>query len=213
MQRVLNSPTATPEQQDAKNFLAMTSLDSDDKTPSSSDADVDRTLATNKDYVPALMARAASEMRKGEGKAAATIYTEVLQRWPDFAPAQKRLAAIYAADPATADKGYELGNKARRVLPDDPALAKTLGILSFQRKEYARAVQLLQESDRKAPLDGRSLFYLGASHLQLGHKTEAKQALERAISAGPENPLATEARKALAELEKASPEPGGVGKP
>jgi tetratricopeptide (TPR) repeat protein len=213
MQRVANAPAATPEQQDARDFLALTQLDSDDKDPSPSENDVNTALAANNGYVPALMARAAIQMRKGDAKAAVAIYTSVLQQWPDFAPAQKRLAAIYAGDPATADKGYELANKARRILPDDPVLEKTTGILSFQRKDYARSAQLLQESDQKAPLDPLSLFYLGMSRLQLGQKPEGKETLERALAAGIQDPFAQQAKQKLAELEKASPAPSSVGKP
>jgi Flp pilus assembly protein TadD, contains TPR repeats len=60
-------------------------------------------------------------------------------------------------------------------MPDDPDLAKTLGVLSFQRKEYSRAIQLLQQSESKKPLDGKSLFALGMAHFQLGHKSDAKK--------------------------------------
>ena len=53
---------------------------------------------------------------------------------------------------------YDLVTKARKTLPEDPELAAFLGHLSYQRKEYARAVQLLQESSRKKPLTARSLL-------------------------------------------------------
>src|SRR2546423_6968422 len=104
------------------------------------------------------MAKAAIRLQKGETAEASTIYSNVRQKWPDFTPAQKRLASMYVNEPANAGKAYELANKARRTLNDDPALAKTLGALCFQRKEYARAVQLLQESQAKKALDGKSLF-------------------------------------------------------
>jgi len=205
MQRVIDKPNATNQQPDAKRFLAMIQLDSDDKDPTPSDGEVNKILATDPNYVPASMARADIELRRGDAKSAATIYTGILQKFPDFAPAQKRLAAIYAEDPANLDRGYELASKARRTLPDDPVLASTLGTLSYGRKEYARAVQLLEDTDRKKPLDGKSLFYLGMAHLQLGHRAEGKQALERALSGGLPGALAAQAKGKIAELEKTSP--------
>src|SRR5437764_13317258 len=130
-------------------FLSMTALDSSDAVPANAESEVTKALAEQPDYTPALMAKAAIRLQKGNTAEASTIYSTVLQKWPDFAPAQKRLAAIYANDPSNANKAYEFANKAHRVMPDDPELARTLGVLSFQRKEYSRAIQLLQESESK----------------------------------------------------------------
>ena len=205
MQSVANKPNASTEQSDSKRFLDMLQLDSDEKDPTQSESEVNQLLAADPSYVPALMARADIQLRRGDTKSAASICNGILEKLPDFAPAQKRLAAIYAGDPANADKAYELANKARRTLPDDFGLAITLGRLNFQRKEYARAVQLLDEAARKKPLDGESLFSLGMAHLQLGHKKEGREALDRALAAGlPEN-LGSQAKARIAELEKAPP--------
>jgi tetratricopeptide (TPR) repeat protein len=205
MQRIANMAGAGKEQQDAQRFLAMTELDLDGKDPTSSESEVASVLIVDPNYVPALMARADIQLWRGDPKSADTIFNQVLQRYPDFAPAQKRLAAIYADDPANAEKGYGLATKARRTLPDDPVLAIALGKLSFQRKDYAKAVQLLQQADRKAPLngksplDGRSLFYLGMGQMQLGHKAEGREILRRALTAGISDSMAQEARQKIAE--------------
>jgi uncharacterized protein HemY len=122
-----------------------------------------------------------------------------LQRFPDFAPAQKHLAALYLEEPATLDKAYDLAVKARKALPDDPELARTLGEINFQKKEYGRALQLLQESARATPLDAKGSYYLGASQLQLNQKPQATEALERALAAGLQEPFASEAKRLLAE--------------
>jgi tetratricopeptide (TPR) repeat protein len=78
-------------------------------------------------------------------------------------------------------------------------LARTLGEISFQKKDYERALQLLQESGRKNPLDAKGLYYLGMSHLQLKQEPQAKEALERALATGLQEPLASEAKRLLAE--------------
>jgi tetratricopeptide (TPR) repeat protein len=205
IQRIANVAGADKGQQDAQRFLAMTELDSDGKDPTSSEKEVTSVLAADPNYVPALMARGDIQLRRGDVKSADTIFNQVLQRYPDFAPAQKRLAAIYADDPANVEKGFALATKARRALPDDPALAVALGKLSFQRKDYAKAVQLLQQADRKAPLDGKStldgksLFYFGMAQMQLGHKVEGRQILGRALSTGISGSMAQEARQKIAD--------------
>jgi Flp pilus assembly protein TadD len=202
MQRVANAPATSAATTDAKTFLSLTALDSEEKIPSGSESEINKALATDPNYTPALMAKAAIQLQNGDSAGATAIYNSILQRLADFAPAQKRLAAIYVTDPANAGKAYELATKARRSLGDDPDLARTLGTLSFQRREYARAVQFFQESEAKKPLEGKSLFMLGMAHLQLGHKTEAKKILDRALTAGIPDDLAKQAKDAILELDK-----------
>ena len=47
----------------------------------------------------------------------AAIYTEVLRRFPDFAPAQKQLASLYLETPDKRAEAYDLAVKARQALP------------------------------------------------------------------------------------------------
>jgi tetratricopeptide (TPR) repeat protein len=203
MRRVANGPAATASQRaEGALFLSLIALDSGDAIPADAENEVTKALAAQPDYVPALMAKAAIRMQKGDAAEASPIYNSILQKWPDFAPAQKRLASIYTNDGANASKAYELANKARRSLADDPDLAKTLGVLSFQRKEYARAVQFFQEIEAKKPLEGKSLFMLGMAHLQLGHKAEAKKILDRALASGIPDDLVKQAKDAIAELDR-----------
>jgi Flp pilus assembly protein TadD len=148
------------------------------------------------------MAQAALDAQRGQAKSATEIYGDVLRRWPDFAPAQKRLATLYAQDPSTVAAAYDLATKARKTLTDDPELAELLGRLSYEKKEYPRAIQLFQESARKRPLDADSLFYLGMAQLQASQKTEARGALDQALAGGLQEPLASEAKRALADLQQ-----------
>jgi tetratricopeptide (TPR) repeat protein len=202
MRRVANGPPAAPEKGEAALFLAMAALDSGEAVPQSAETEVTKALAAQPDYVPALMAKAAIGLQKGDTAEASRIYSSILQKWPDFAPAQKRLASIYANEPANTGKAYDLASKARRSLVDDPDLARISGVLSFQRKEYARAVQFFQESEAKKPLEGKSLFMLGMAHLQLGHKAEAKKILDRAVASGLPDDLAKQAKDAMVELDR-----------
>jgi len=152
--------------------------------------------------VPALMAQAALQAQHGQVKPAIETYTHILRRFPDFAPAQKHLASLYAQDPSTVALAYDLATKALKTLPDDPELAELLGRLSYEKKEYQRAIQLLHESARKRPLDADSLFYLGMSQLQTRQKAEAQGILNQALTAGLQDPMAAEAKRALADLQR-----------
>jgi tetratricopeptide (TPR) repeat protein len=201
MQKVLAGGTGVSQAADARKFLALTAVGENAKELTA-ESDVQKELKANPEYVPALMAQAALDAQRGEVKPATEIYRDVLRRFPDFAPAQKRLAALYAQEPSTVPAAYDLATKARKAMPDDPELAELLGRLSYEKREYPRAIQLLQESARKRPLDADSLFYLGMSQLQARQKAEAQGILNQALVAGLHEPLATEAKRALADLKQ-----------
>jgi uncharacterized protein HemY len=202
MQKALTNNPDPTQAADAKKFLAFTALDENPKELMAAEIDVQKELKSNPEYVPALMAQAALLTQRGQIKPATEMYNDILGRLPDFAPAQKRLATLYAQDPSKVPAAYDLATKARKTLPDDPELSELLGQLSYDKKEYPRAIQLFQESARKRPLNANSLFYLGMSQLQASQKAEARGVLNQALVAGLEEPLATEAKRALADIQK-----------
>ena len=199
MQSVLTSGPSSPQSTDAKTFLSMTAL-SADGTGVPSEAEIDAALSTDPNYVPALAARAAIQVKRGDAAGAEATYRQVLQRFPDFAPAQRDLAAILVNDPTKRDAAYDLATKARRAIPGDPLISIVLGRVSYERKDFGRAIQLFQESARERPLDARSLYYLGMAHAQAKHTAEAKETLNRALQAGLSDAEASEAKRALADI-------------
>ena len=202
MQKVLANNPDSAQAADARRFLTFTAFDGNSKELTAAESEIQKELKSNPEYVPVLMAHAALLAQRGELKPASDIYRDVLRRLPDFAPAQKRLAALQAQDPSTVAVAYELATKARKTLPDDPELAELLGQLSYEKKEYPRAVQLFQESAQKRPLDANALFYLGMSQLQARQKAEAQGALNQALVAGLQEPRASEAKHALADMQR-----------
>ena len=199
MERCLKAAPDAAQSEDAKRFLAMTALEQPSADVVASETEVRKTLEKQPDYVPALMAQGAIQLQRNDAKSATGIYAQVLNRYPDFAPAQKRLAAIYAERPDDLAKAYDLAIKARKALPDDPELARTLAEVNFKRKEFPYAIQLFQESAGKQPLPPKDLFYLGMAQLQTKQDTEGRETLERALAAGLQDPLAQEAKQRLAE--------------
>jgi tetratricopeptide (TPR) repeat protein len=202
MQRVLTAGAESSQVADARKFLAFTALDENPKELIAGESQVQSELKSNPEYVPALMAQATLLAQRDQVKAASEIYSNILQRLPDFAPAQKRLATLYAQDSSTVAAAYDIATKARKTLPDDAQLAELLGRLSYEKKEYPRAIQLLQESARKRPLDADSLFCLGMSQLQTRQKAEAQGILNQALVSGLRDPHAAEAKRALADLQR-----------
>jgi tetratricopeptide (TPR) repeat protein len=202
MQRVLQTAPASVQAEDARSFLAMTDLEEHPSDRPETAGQIAKILSGTPDYVPALMAQAGLQMRNGETKAAVGAYTSVLRRFPDFFPAQKRLAAFYLKDPATLDMAHDLAAKAHKTLPHDPELCQILGEISYRRKEYPYAIQLLQESAGKRPLDAQSLYCLGMSLRETGEKVKSRDVLQQALKAGLSAPLSAEVTQILAKSEK-----------
>lgn len=199
MRRVLEANPNPGEAEDARFFLAMTMLEQNPERLPTSEPEIERILATDSTYAPALMARARLLVQRGNAKSAATVYNDILRHYPDFAPAQKHLAALYLEDPARQADAYNLALKARNTLPDDPELAQIVAVITYQRKEYTHALQLLQENARKKPLDAKSRYYLGMCQLETTQSSQGRKSLEQALAAGLQEPFATEAKRVLAE--------------
>ncbi len=185
---------------DAKSFLLLTSLEQGPADLSALTAEADKVLQTDSKNVPALMVQAEARRQSHDDKGAEEIYNKVLQQYPDFTPAEKNLAMLYARDPAFLSKAYDLAVNARKKLPDDVDLMQTMGEISYKRKDFNYALQLLNDRARKKPLDAEGLFYLGMSNLQLKKTASARDALQRALQAGLTDPAAAEAKRALAQL-------------
>jgi len=202
MEQVTKLAPASAMARDAKTWLDMMALASAASTRSDAAATISAALKANPDYMPAKVAEGALAARTGDVARAIQVYEQVLTRLPDFAPAQKALAALYALQPATLDKASDLGQKARKTLPNDPDLTRTLAEISFQRKDYGRALSLLEESARTAPLDANHLYYMGICSLQTKDTVQAREALTHALETGLKDPFAADARRALQTIQK-----------
>jgi tetratricopeptide (TPR) repeat protein len=198
MERFLGLSPQGPEAEEAKRFLRVVSLEEPSAEAVAAEPEVLAMLQAQPDDVPALMAQAAIQRQRGDAKSAAATYSRVLQNYPDFAPAQKQLAGIYADNPDDLAKAHELATKARRSLPEDADLARTLGEINFQRKDFAGAVQMFQQSARRTPLPPKQLYHLGLAQLETRREADGRQTIERAITEGLEAPLVEEAKRRLA---------------
>ena len=128
------------------------------------------------------------------------MFDAVLKKYPQFMPAKRVLALLYANDPEREKTAYEYALAVREVFSNDPALAKALGKLNHNRKDYRAAIRFCQEALRAYPTDAEALYFLGHSHALLKEKVPAKEALQKALASGLKEPLAAEARKVLLTL-------------
>lgn len=198
----LQSAQATADQpvlaNAAKRFLFLLGCYDNPQMSPNVEAQVNDGLKADANDVPALMVRGRLEAERGMVKEATQDFEKVLTRFPQFSPAQRVLAIIYSNDPAREKNALDLALKARESMPNDAVLAKTLGKIYHNRKEYQRALLPLQDCLRGTPSDAEALYYLGSSYFQLKDKAKAKTALQQALDAKLSGKLAEEAKRLLA---------------
>jgi tetratricopeptide (TPR) repeat protein len=183
----------------ARRFLEMTEL-SNNPTVSAIER-VEQLLQTEPDHVPALMALGAIDEQRADAAAAGAAYEKALKRFPDFSPAKLRLAILGAAKIGFDEKAYDWAQQARTTYPDDPDLAKALGVLLYRKGgEPGRVVNLLKQSAVTRTNDAELLYYLGMAQLQSKDLAGSRQSLQKAIAAGLPPPLSAEAGKTLSGL-------------
>jgi len=155
---------------------------------------------------PAALARLAEiQQRDGAVDQAVKTYEKLIADDPQYAPATRQLALLYGQLSTDSAKAYELVTKARQAYPDDPDIAKTLGILNYRRGLYPQAVELLKQAIAKRKDDPELLYYLGEVHRHLKQYTECKSELERALTLNLSPGLANDAKRALADCSEPAP--------
>jgi tetratricopeptide (TPR) repeat protein len=164
-------------------------------------AHAEELLRRQPDYVPALMVNALAKERTSDFAAARDIYERILKQMPFFTPANRKLALLYFQPLPDPQKAYAHATKAREAFPRDAQVARTLGILEYQRGEFSRAAQLLAESSQTLQTDAEVIYYLGAARYKLKQPKESKEHLTKALAMAPNSAFAIEAKRLLRELQ------------
>jgi tetratricopeptide (TPR) repeat protein len=199
MQTALGTPFGRSEE--ARRFIAMLTAARGPSISEQTAAQAESILKAEPNYAPALMVSGMDQETRGNYKQAAQSYEKVLARFPLFAPATRNLAILCFVRLGDDTKAYDLATKARQTYRDDPAIARTLGILAYRRQDYPKAVQFLKEAAQKQSDDAEALYYLGLAQYQLKARTECKSALQKALALKTIQPkMADDARRLLAEL-------------
>ena len=85
-------------------------------------------------------------------------------------------------------------------MPDDLALAKTLGILAYGQQQYDTSIFSLQRCAEKSGKDGEVDYFLGMDYYKLKRRNDSKLALKRALDLGLAENLASQAQATIREL-------------
>ena len=198
------APSDPAQATDSKDFLALT--DPAAAAGTATPALLEKMLAANPSYVPALMVRATLQEKAGQSPAPS--YTKALEVFPQFDPARLALARVYLDDPKQLETAEKLANDARERLKDDPDLSGILATINFRKGQFDYAAQLLTELSAKRLLTGGELFALGMSQAATKRSNEACQTLTKALNTKLPQADATTAKTTLDKLEKSAANDG-----
>lgn len=159
-------------------------------------------FAAKNNSTAALMRSGMIQTKLKQFEAARDAYERLLTIEPNFGPALNNLASIYSEQLQQPTKAYQLAERARRVLPNDPYTADTLGWIYFKKGLYHSALPLLEEGAAKLAAEPEPQFHLGMALSVLGRREDAMLALQRAARATRDFPDKEEARRRLDQLAK-----------
>jgi tetratricopeptide (TPR) repeat protein len=201
MQTVVQTLKTGTGVQPAHQFVRLVEALIQPNTAPAAAAEVRQVLQADPTHLPALAVSGLLHEQQNNFKAAQQVYEFILARYPNFTPANLRLALLFAGPLADDQKAQDHGAKARVAYPNDAELARALGLVAYRRADYTRAVTLLNQSALKRTNDAELFFYLGMAHLQLKQTKQSKQALTQALALAPNAKFAAEAKQALAKLQ------------
>lgn len=189
-----------PQAREARQMVELIQVANAPAKSSVVSAQVAGILKSRPDYLPALEASVAIKKSQGDPATAAQTCEKILDRYPDFTPAIKQLAQLYAGDPAKIDRAYALAVEAREAYPGDPAVAKTLGMILVEKGDFNRALNLLKQS-AETSTDAETFYYLGTTQFKLNQRADSKASLQRALDLNLTGKQAQSARQMLQLLD------------
>ncbi len=139
-------------------------------------------VSKNPEDISALMIMCGIYEYEKQFENARYTYEKILKANPNFPPALNNLAYLYSEIFGQHDDAYEYANRARQLLPHDPAIADTLGWILFKRGDIEWARSLIQESAEKLSDNAEVRYHLGMTFYMLGDETAAKEQFEKALS-------------------------------
>ncbi len=200
MKTALQSGAAFKGSVEGAQFVQMVDLAADPRQAVQTRATIEQYLEAHPGEPTALMASAAVHEGMGDKDSAKKEYEKVLTTLPDFTPAKRNLAIIFAASGEDDQTAFDLAVKAHAAFPDDVAVAEALGVINYRRADYFNAKNLLADALAQRGDDPELNYYFGMTEMNLKETQAAKKALQKALDGKLGAQHSAEARQALEKL-------------
>ena len=206
LEKAVNASADFMGKDDARRRLAILTIDPGLSSSTDARPQLENFLRENPNDPIALFRLARVQQQEGAVQQAISTYEKILTSNANFSPALRQLAVLYGSNaPPDLTKAFEISTRARQAFPDDPEIAKTLGILAYRRRFFPQAAEQLKSAAAKRDDDPELLYYLGETYNQLNQPTECQQAMEKALNLNLSAKLADDANRVRAACAEKSP--------
>lgn len=142
--------------------------------------------------------------------AARDTYEKALVLQPQAGLVLNNLIYLYAEDLNQLDKAFELANKNKTFLLNDPSAADTVAWVLFKKGEYEQAAAVLKDCAAKMPNEAEVQYHLGMALYMMANEAPARAALTRALELKKDFRGRKEAETCLAFLNTDSSQAGAI---
>ncbi len=128
-------------------------------------------------------ALANAQEKAGDADGAVRTMQSLLARDPDDADAMNYVAYTWAEKGVRLDEAERLVTRALALRPGNAFFLDTLGWVHYRKGDYARAVVVLEQAERKAGAEATILEHLGDAYGHARRPRDAARAYQRALQA------------------------------
>lgn len=119
--------------------------------------------------------------RAGELREAEDIMREVIAKVPTDAAALNFLGFMMVEQGRDLEEAEELIKKALKIQPENGAYLDSLGWLYYKKKQYKRALEVLERAASRDGEEGVIWEHVGDAHMVLSDKQKALEAYQKAV--------------------------------
>src|SRR5438132_1511906 len=136
--------------------------------------------------------------KQGAWDKAAAAFEQAEKLNPNLASTVTKLAQLNAGPLQNKEKALTYAKKARQLAPGDPQIAGILGRIAYESGNFSWSYSLLQEAARQRQNDPSVLYDLAWAAYSLGKVNEARDAMQKVVTAEAEPSQTADAKKFLA---------------
>lgn len=135
---------------------------------------------------------------QGDREGQITVYSAILETFPDNAVVLNNLAWLYSEEDV--NKAYTFAKRAHSTLPDHAAIQDTYGWFSVLTGRYEEGLNLLKQAVAQAPENAEYHYHLAEAQSKAGHIDSARKSLAVALASQAGFPQRLEAEALMSEL-------------
>lgn len=142
------------------------------------------------------------ESNHGKKERAIEYCLRLIQKKPDHFQALINLGRFYSEAPVDLQKALRFASKAREIAPNNAQAADALGWVFYQKKEFDKALPLLEKAAAELRQNASVHYHLGMTYLAMQKREQGIASLRQAVNIAPTFEGAEKVKKLLSANDK-----------